>query len=180
MRLFHRNAAAICLALAIPCVGCSDESVTDITAIMLVRHAEKAAGKDPPLTAAGRERAEALVAAVDGAALSAIYATTYQRTQLTAEPTARALSMTPVIFPVEESAEQHASDLAADILAKHAGGRVLVVGHSNTLPLIIEALGVESVPAIADSDYDDFFVVIKSGKGPGHLVRARYGDPGRP
>ncbi len=35
-----------------------------------------------------------------------------------------------------------------------------MVGHSNTLPQIINALGVSGRVAIAESDYDNLFLVL--------------------
>jgi hypothetical protein len=51
----------------------------------------------------------------------------------------------------------------------------LVVGHSNTLPAIIEALGAPLPAPIGDDDYGDLFVVIlEAGRTP-LVVRTRYG-----
>jgi len=54
--------------------------------VLLVRHAEKAAepADDPPLTAAGAERAQALATALQDAGVTAIITTQLRRTRETA------------------------------------------------------------------------------------------------
>ena len=59
----------------------------------------------------------------------------------------------------------------------HAGGVVLVVGHSNTIPAIVTALGAPQPPPICDSEYDDLYVVTLAPNAPAHVIRARYGAP---
>jgi len=54
---------------------------------------------------------------------------------------------------------------------------VLVVGHSNTVPAIVEALGAKRPAAICDSRYDDMFVVTIAGDGKANAVHAKYGEP---
>src|ERR1700726_58877 len=68
--------------------------------IFIVRHAEKAdATKDPDLSEAGRHRAEYLAKMLKDANISAIYATEFKRTQQTAAPLAKALSLSVMTLP---------------------------------------------------------------------------------
>jgi len=67
----------------------------------------------------------------------------------------------------------------AKILADHAGETVLVVGHSNTTPDVLRQLGIANPPSIADSQYDDLFVVTLATGAPARLVRLRYGAAAR-
>jgi broad specificity phosphatase PhoE len=62
-------------------------------------------------------------------------------------------------------------------IRKHQGQTVLVVGHSNTVPAIVEALGAKRPGAICDSRYDDLFVVTIAGDGKANAVHAKYGEP---
>jgi broad specificity phosphatase PhoE len=64
-------------------------------------------------------------------------------------------------------------------IRKHAGETVLVVGHSNTVPAIVEALGARRPPAICDSQYDNLYVVTVPPSGAVGTVRAKYGEPSR-
>ncbi len=65
--------------------------------------------------------------------------------------------------------------LAREILAKHAGGIVVVVGHSNTVPAVVQALGGAAVPEIPEREYHNLFVVVIPSTGPPSTIRARYG-----
>jgi broad specificity phosphatase PhoE len=147
------------------------------TVVLLVRHAEKAAqpAQDPPLTEAGAARANALVAVARDAGVTAIITTQFERARKTAEPTATALHVTPEVVNAGSVAE-HAKAVALEVL-KHAGSTVLVVGHSNTIPAIVGALGAPQPRDLCDSEYDQLFTVIIGDTGPPRLVRSRYGAP---
>jgi hypothetical protein len=58
-----------------------------------------------------------------------------------------------------------------------AGGTVLVVGHSNTIPAIVGALGAPQPKELCDSEYDQVFTVVLGDTGPPRLIRSRYGAP---
>jgi broad specificity phosphatase PhoE len=145
------------------------------TTVILVRHAEKAAtpADDPPLTAAGEARSKALWDVVKDAGVDAIITTQFIRTKATAEPTAAMLKITPEV--INASAANHPRDVAAAI-RKHAGHTVLVVGHSNTVPSIIEALGAVKPPPICDLEYDNLYIVTLGPSGKPGLVRSRFGE----
>ena len=68
---------------------------------------------------------------------------------------------------------QHAKAVAEQVM-KHAGGTVLVVGHSNTIPAIVGALGAPQPTDLCDSEYDQVFVVVLA-----MLVRRAYQIPVR-
>lgn len=171
-----RLAALLLLALPLPGQAQTPDRPT---VVIVVRHAERAAveGRDPPLSEAGQQRARALVDAVRGAGVKAIYATQYQRTQQTARPLADSLGLTTIVFEATGDAAEHAAILAREILTKHAGEVVVVVGHSNTVPAIVQALGGTAVPAIPDTEYHNLFVVVIPRSGTPSTIRARYGAP---
>jgi broad specificity phosphatase PhoE len=123
--------------------------------IFVVRHAEKAesGGNDPDLSEAGRARAESLAKMLKNANITAIYATEFKRTQQTATPAAKALGLALTIVPAKDTVT-----LSAKLRDLH--GNALVVGHGNTIPDLIKALGVETLVNIAETDYDNLFVVV--------------------
>ncbi|MEP6494714.1 MAG: phosphoglycerate mutase family protein [bacterium] len=164
-------AAAIGLA-AMSAVD-AQTAAAPITAIF-VRHAEKAAtpADDPPLTAAGEMRARELVDVVRDAHVTAIITTQFARTRGTAQPSAAALGITPEAMPASSPA--HVQDVAAAIRT-HAGQTVLVVGHSNTVPAIIEALGGTRPLSICDLVYDNLYVVTIPPTGAVGVVHSKYG-----
>jgi phosphohistidine phosphatase SixA len=121
--------------------------------VFIVRHAEKAdSSPDPDLSAAGKARAERLAQMLKDAGITDIYATDFKRTQQTAAPLAQTLA-TPV---TTISAKDNAA-----LVSKLRGlsGNALVVGHTNTIPDLLKALGIVAPIKIAESDYDDLFVV---------------------
>lgn len=144
------------------------------TVVLLVRHAEKEAGEDPWLSPAGKARAQVLAHVAGGTAARAVYATPYRRTQQTAQPVARHLGLA---VTVRDAGEKQAQSFVRELLRTHAGQTVLVVGHSNTLPALVEALTGERLTPIADDEYDRLLVVTRPAEGPAHLLTLRYGAP---
>jgi broad specificity phosphatase PhoE len=147
------------------------------TVVLLVRHAEKAdqPAQDPPLTPEGRARAEALALVARDAGVAAIITTQYARTRETAAPVARATGITADVVTAG-SGVQHPQAVAS-AARKHAGKTVLVVGHSNTIPAIVGALGAPRPPDLCDAEYDALFVVVIGDAGAPRLVKSRYGTP---
>ncbi len=144
--------------------------------VILVRHAEKAAvpGDDPPLSEIGQQRARDLAAALVASPPNAIVVSSRQRTALTAEPVAKATGVTPTVISLEGGGAAHIAAVAAAVKAQK--GVVLVVGHSNTVPAVIKALGGPSLPDICDATYTHFFVLQPAS--PTHaasLVMSRFG-----
>ena len=90
------------------------------------------------------------------AGITAIYTTEYTRTKDTAAPLAAALKVTAEIVSARDQAA-----LISKIKA-HSAGAVLVVGHSNTVPTIIKALGGADV-TLAETEYDSLFFVAPGG-----------------
>jgi broad specificity phosphatase PhoE len=134
--------------------------------IFFVRHAEKAAnGNDSDLSDAGRARAESLANTLKDAGVSAIYVTDLKRTQQTAAPLARMLHLDPTIVPAKDSA-------ALITKLRASTSNVLVVGHGNTIPDLIKAFGIATPIQIADSDYDNLFVLVLDEKP--RLLRFHY------
>ena len=118
------------------------------TTIIFVRHAEKAAepADDPGLSEAGRRRvAELTRQLVDAdvvAGIDAVYSTPFRRTQETAQPIADALDL-----PINTYDAADTETVLDTILKNHKGKIVLVVGHSNTVPVLIANLGAsKNVP----------------------------------
>jgi broad specificity phosphatase PhoE len=145
------------------------------TTVLLVRHAEKAAmpADDPPLTPAGEARARDLWMAIRDANVSTVITTQFARTRQTAQPTVSAMGISPTVVPA--TSPTHVQDVVAEI-RHHPGTTVLVVGHSNTVPMIVEALGAKRPGAICDSRYDDLFIVTVAADGKANAVHARYGE----
>ncbi|RSK43982.1 SixA phosphatase family protein [Hymenobacter rigui] len=124
------------------------------THIYIVRHAEKELTPglpDPPLTAAGQQRALALRDTLRrNSMLSGIFSTATLRTRSTAQPLADTRKLT--IQPYDA---KKLPDLVALIRREYRGRTVLVVGHSNTILETVEAFGApRPVPVVVDNEYD--------------------------
>ena len=148
--------------------------------VILVRHAERgtAPAGDPVLTDAGSQRAVALAAALAGARVSSVITTNFPRTQLTARPLMDAIGQTPIV--VRAAGAAHVDSVAAAVRRRPAGEVVLVVGHSNTIPPIVTALGGPALPDLCDSQYSTMFILeYPAAGGPPRFIRASYGaaDP---
>ena len=146
--------------------------------VLLVRHAEKAAepASDPPLTVAGVARAQALAAALRDAGVTAVITTQLRRTRETAQPLAVARGLTPEVVPISRATIPAHVEAAAAAVRRHSGGVVLVVGHNNSVPAIITALGGPRLPEICELTYGDLFILQLSGR-EARLVQAHYGLP---
>ena len=147
------------------------------TTIILIRHAEKDTMKtDPPLTLRGGERAQLLARMLKTSGVRSTHTTQYRRTQATMAPTDSLLGITNEIFEANpESLEAHAVALVRHLLASHRGETTAVSSHSNVLPLILRALGIDAPITIGDRDYDNLFVVTFSGTSPPAFVRLQMG-----
>ncbi len=132
------------------------------TSYFVVRHAEKAEAtmsSDVPLSEAGKQRAEALRELLKKEGISHIYSTNYQRTKSTAQPLATATQQTIETY--------NPGDTGFVTRVKQLGkGNVLIVGHSNTVDNLVNALmGRNVIPNdLPESQYGDLFIVRKKGK----------------
>ncbi len=165
--------------LAALCVPVAVAKPIDMPTVILVRHAEKAEEKlsDPLLSAAGLVRAESLAAALKDAGVVAILTSPLQRTILTAQPLAKARRITPQVIVLERGGiARHVEAVVAAIRKLGAGDVVLVVGHSNTVPAIVEALGGPSMPMLCESDYANLLVLTADAAGGVRVIRSRYGQ----
>ncbi len=147
------------LLLSLLAVFIATDAFAQPPVIFVVRHAERAAisgrvPSDTGLSEVGRARAKSLEQELKDAQITAIYTSEYKRTKETAAPLAESLGIRPEVV---------AADDLQSLLAKlkAARGNVLVVGHSNTVPQIINALGVSGRVTISESDYDNLFLIVR-------------------
>ena len=135
--------------------------------IFIVRHAEKASAGDkhPDLSAEGQKRADALAGILKDSQITSVFVTEFKRTQETAAPTAKAAHVTPTVVS--------ANDIRALVEKLRAlNGNTLVVGHGNTIPDLLKALGIAAPVTIPDDDYTEIFAVLVGGTP--QLVRLHY------
>jgi broad specificity phosphatase PhoE len=162
--------SCLCLGLLLA-AGAS--GAADATTVILVRHAEKAStgGNDPSLSDAGLTRARTLAHVAGATRAAAVYVTEYKRTQETVQPLAAKLQLTPIQHPAKDS-----PGLVSQIQSRWAGRTVLVCGHSNSVPEVVQRLGGGAIE-IPDAEYDNLYVVTLPPGGPPSLARLKYGSP---
>lgn len=152
--------------------------------VWLVRHAERAdqdpaAGamlepqRDPELSPAGRERAAELARMLADAGVTTVWSTPFARTRQTAAPLAEALGVEVSEYDPRAAESMERLRTALD----EPGSRHLVVGHSNTTPALVEALGGDARGAIAEDEYDRLYFVVRSGAHAVSSALIRFGAP---
>ncbi len=151
---------------------------TPDTMVLVVRHAEKAGPTgDVPLSPTGTQRALDLVAIARDAGVTAVITTQFQRTRQTGAPAADSLGIVAEVVSATADTKEHARQIADLVLSRHRGKTTLVVGHSNTVPAIVAALGGPSMRDLCDSVYDRLFAVSIDDAGRARTIATRYGAP---
>lgn len=127
-------------------------------AYYVVRHLHTPAGeRDPDLTAEGRRQAALLADRFGDAPPRTIYVSALRRSHQTAEPAAARLGLTPIVYdPADTPA----------LIARVRQGPLpaLIVGHSNTVPDIVEQLGGERPGPLVHEDFGDLWVIWAEGR----------------
>lgn len=133
------------------------------TTVILVRHAEKAddGTSDPALTTIGQERAQRLAGMLAPSKVDAVYSTPYQRTRLTGHPLAKLMNLEMKEYDPRDQ------DFVATVVKDHPSQTILLVGHSNTVPMMVNNLiGEQRYEQLDEKEYDKLFIVeVASGKG---------------
>lgn len=129
----------------------------EVTTYYLIRHAEKElsdkSNRNPHLTTVGKERALAWKKVFEEVAFDEIYATDYYRTQETAAPTAAAKELTVTSYDPRNLYD-------ADFKSATQGKTVLVVGHSNTTPVLAnKILGKETYANIDERIHGNLYII---------------------
>lgn len=155
-------------------------AVEPVTVVYFVRHAEKQtdAGRDPALTDAGTTRAQCLAEQLKAKDFTHVFTTHLRRTIATGAPLATVAGLTPEVITAGEEAQ-----VLERLKALPKGATVLVVGHSNTVPKMILALGgkVENLDPrgfLPETDYDRLFEVsLGVDDAPAQAQETRYCAP---
>jgi broad specificity phosphatase PhoE len=112
------------------------------TTVVILRHAEKGSRSlHAQLSTTGHRRAAALAGTLAALHPAAVFASDYQRTQQTVGPLAQRLGL-----EVQVRARGAESALGRELLRRFQGQTVVVCGHSDSLAILVKALG-----------YDGFF-----------------------
>lgn len=165
MTLF-RPLAALLVLVAAACATAPGKPPAPSYYVM--RHLQKAEGQDPALSDVGRQNAKLLAGLLEPGP-RAIYASATRRALETAQPTATRYRLT-----IKEYDPRDTPALVARVRAER--GPVLIVGHSNTVPAIVQALAGRAIGEMDESDYGTVFRLSRNG----NMIRMRvdiYCDP---
>lgn len=154
--------------LAFFTASCQTENENKV--IYLLRHAEKdlTPKNDPPLTTDGVIRSVDLSSWFKGISIDVLLSTNYARTKETVKPLAESQNLQTGLYD--------ANDLGAfaKSLSEMEADTIVVVGHSNTILELIEALEIDRPQeAIDDEEYDKIFEVQLAKK---EVVTHSYGS----
>jgi hypothetical protein len=176
MQAANRLVSACLVALAFGVLaGCATEAVHSksgtTTTVILLRHADRDEHSEQ-LNAQGRARAQALVAAVRDRGVTAIYSPNVERNVDTVKPLAQHLGIDITLTP--RFSMPVANRIAREILDKHAGGVVVLVGNlTGNLQAFYHLLGgTGSGP----EEYGDLYIMTIPDQGPVKVNKMRFGS----
>lgn len=167
---------ALCLLIALTALP-STLVMAEISGVVVVRHAEKADDDtdDPVLTRAGQARAIALAEALAHADVGELIASQFRRTRQTLSVLSEGRGLGINIVAAESGAiDDHIDALASMVRESDTEGLVVIAGHSNTVPLIVEALTGQVVESIGEREYDRFYLLLPNESGM-QVISTRYG-----
>ncbi|SFZ94398.1 Histidine phosphatase superfamily (branch 1) [Flaviramulus basaltis] len=135
----------------------SDSKEKTTSTFYFIRHAEKdrsdSSNQNPHLNEEGLLRAKKWSEVLKNISFDAIYSTDYNRTRETALPTALSNNLQTIIY------DPNMMDITK-FLSDNIGKNVLVVGHSNTTPkLVNNILKSETYKEIDDSNNANLYIV---------------------
>ncbi len=161
----------IILLLFISALTFNVSAQTDVTTFILVRHAEKSKDdpRDPSLSEEGIKRAESLNAMLKQADIAALYSSPYKRTRSTVQPIADAKGLEVNTYDPRSAA------FLEDIMTKFKGKTIVISGHSNTTPNVVNALiGEDRFKQLSEDDYSKIYIVSVTEIGKGTVTLLSY------
>jgi 2,3-bisphosphoglycerate-dependent phosphoglycerate mutase len=139
----------------------------------LIRHAEKDTLNplEPGLTEAGLARATRLADILRGTRVDAIYSTLTMRTMLTVDSLADIKAMQ--ILPYDNKGLR---TMISAVDSSSLYNRIVIVGHSNTIPSITNTLAGRDVftRTFDENEYDNFVIVVKKKSGAHDVYTLKY------
>ena len=147
------------------------------TKYIIVRHAEKDTtlanaklmASDPPLNSIGETRALSLADKLKDHKINQIYSSNYKRTKATASPIAKAQNLNVAIYD-PRNLDAFATQLLS---SENTGKTILIVGHSNSSPKLVNLLiKQDQYKDLDESIYDTYWIVTsKNGKSKAKMMK---------
>ena len=145
-------------------------AASDPATIIVVRHAEKIDNSsDPDLSEAGLERAKQLANMLRSMQVEALYSTPYKRTRQTLGVLAENLGLS-----IEEYDPRN-PNATLEKLKSAYGKTIVIAGHSNTAPSIVNFLSEKTVyKELEDHQYDHMWIVQCYPDGTTNTILLHY------
>jgi len=143
--------------------------------VFLVRHAEMCLdqGSNPNLSSYGQERARELARVLVDVNLGKIFSTPFNRTLQTATPISQSQE---IEINQVEVATGFLESLAEQIRTADASA-ILVAGHSNTTPRLVNLLVGKELSDLEETEFDRLYIVTLHADGSASYSVLRYGGP---
>ena len=143
------------------------QAQTSPSVIFIVRHCEKAmeSTDNPNLAEEGKKRATHLAEILKNTGIEVVYSTNYKRTMQTVEPLANAMKISPEIY------EPRDPNFVEQL--RKSGKKILVVGHSNTVPELLNQLSGTKNYQPNDGSGDLWVVTVQEGQAVS-IVKLSY------
>ena len=155
----------------------SNQLKAQTTRYIIVRHAEKDTtlanaklmASDPPLNSVGETRALSLADKLKDYKINQIYSSNYKRTKATASPIAKAQNLNVAIYD-PRNLDAFATQLLS---SENTGKTILIVGHSNSSPKLVNLLiKQDQYKDLDESIYDTYWIVTsKNGKSKAKMMK---------
>ncbi len=145
------------LALLPALAACATTPAAPEPTYFVMRHLHTPQGeRDPDLTAEGQAAAQRLVQMFTRERPAAIYVSSFKRSQQTAAAVAARYGLTPIVYDPADT---------PGLVARVRAGPwpVLIVGHSNTVPDIVEQLGGPRPAPLTHPDFGDLWRIGADG-----------------
>ena len=137
------------------------ESASVVTQIYILRHTEKEddVSEDPLLSESGIKRAKYWKRVLADIDINQIYTTDFKRNIQTAKTLAENYDVKPELYyPMSFDIVKFINEIK--------GQKVLIIGHSNTIPDMVNRLiGESTYPPMSHTDYDKLFLITINTNG---------------
>lgn len=164
-----KNIALLFFAL-LPLKGIAQEA-DEITTVILIRHVEKVkdGSKNPDLTEEGKNRAIRFRNLFQNAEIAEIYSTNYTRTLESVRPIADKMALEVKKYDPADK------NFINTILANHKNKTILVCGHTNTVPdLVNQLIGKEKYSELNENEYGKIYIVNLSSTSIAKVIELSY------
>lgn len=128
-----------------------------------------------PLSPQGQKRAETLAEILDVSNINVVFATK-QFPEQGGEPYVRTMKTVSDYADDKEidiQFYQSAPEIVDIIREQYKGQSILVAGHTSTVPMILEGLGIASPPSIVD-EFNNLFIVFLFNNNAASMMHLKY------